>query len=289
MSLVRGYQPSPRYQDPVLRMTFARLVTHYWANAAWLPDGQLIRDASRLAGIPAVLAHGRLDVSSPWTPHGRSPTRGRAAGSPSSRTPATTPATPPSSTPSLPPPTGSPARDQRPVGPPVGARRHCLLADLRRGPGGRWPDVVPTVASERSPEARLPGGDTSVDGLALRSSVYADPELRSDRTTVRRVPDEQRVRRSARVLLVDWADRLLLVRLAAPVDGLPLWIAPGGGIEAGEDSLDAAVRELREELGIRLDPEQLTGPVWVQELDICVRPLHRDREHLPVRACRRGP
>ncbi len=65
MSLVRGYQPSPRYQDPVLRMTFARLVTHYWANAAWLPDGQLIRDASRLAGIPAVLAHGRLDVSSP--------------------------------------------------------------------------------------------------------------------------------------------------------------------------------------------------------------------------------
>jgi 8-oxo-dGTP diphosphatase len=124
------------------------------------------------------------------------------------------------------------------------------------------------VASERSPEARLPGGDTSVDGLALRSSVYADPELRSDRTTVRRVPDEQRVRRSARVLLVDWADRLLLVRLAAPVDGLPLWIAPGGGIEAGEDSLDAAVRELREELGIRLDPEQLTGPVWVQELDI---------------------
>ena len=65
VSLVRGYRPSPRYDDPVFRMTFARLVSHYWAHAAWLPDGQLLRDASRLGGIPAVLAHGRLDVSGP--------------------------------------------------------------------------------------------------------------------------------------------------------------------------------------------------------------------------------
>lgn len=65
VSLARGYRPSPRYDDPVFRMTFARLVTHYWAHAAWLPDGHLLRDASRLGGIPAVLAHGRLDVSSP--------------------------------------------------------------------------------------------------------------------------------------------------------------------------------------------------------------------------------
>lgn len=77
-----------------------------------------------------------------------------------------------------------------------------------------------------------------------------------------------RVRRSAGVLLVDRADRLVLLRLAAAVEGLPLWIAPGGGIEPGEDPFDAAGRELREELGVRLDRDQLTGPVWVQELDI---------------------
>ncbi len=59
------HQPDPRYADPVFRLAFARLVTHYWRHAAWLPDGILLREAGRLAGIPGVLVHGRLDVSSP--------------------------------------------------------------------------------------------------------------------------------------------------------------------------------------------------------------------------------
>jgi proline iminopeptidase len=59
------HQPDPRYDDPVFRLAFARLVTHYWRHAAWLPDGILLREAGRLAGIPGVLVHGRLDVSSP--------------------------------------------------------------------------------------------------------------------------------------------------------------------------------------------------------------------------------
>jgi proline iminopeptidase len=46
-------------------MAFARLVTHYWLNAAWIEDGSLLRDAGRLATIPAVLIHGRSDLSSP--------------------------------------------------------------------------------------------------------------------------------------------------------------------------------------------------------------------------------
>jgi proline iminopeptidase len=60
-----GHRHDPRYDDPRFRMCFARIVTHYWSNAAFLEDGQLGRDARRLAGIPGVLIHGRLDVSSP--------------------------------------------------------------------------------------------------------------------------------------------------------------------------------------------------------------------------------
>ncbi|GAA1530887.1 prolyl aminopeptidase [Streptomyces albidochromogenes] len=46
-------------------LAFVRICTHYFANDAWLEDGQLLRDAGRLAGIPAVLIHGRLDLGSP--------------------------------------------------------------------------------------------------------------------------------------------------------------------------------------------------------------------------------
>jgi proline iminopeptidase len=60
-----GVQPSLRYKDPAFRMTFARLVTHYWSNAAWLEDGELVRNAHRLAGIPGLMVDGRLDVSGP--------------------------------------------------------------------------------------------------------------------------------------------------------------------------------------------------------------------------------
>jgi proline iminopeptidase len=46
-------------------MTFARIVSHYFHHRAWLADGQLLRDAHRLAGIPGVLVHGRLDLGGP--------------------------------------------------------------------------------------------------------------------------------------------------------------------------------------------------------------------------------
>lgn len=57
--------PDPRFADPAFRACFARLVTHYWRHAAWLEEDELLRGAGRLAGIPAVLVHGRLDVSAP--------------------------------------------------------------------------------------------------------------------------------------------------------------------------------------------------------------------------------
>jgi len=65
ISLTPGHRSSPQFDDPQFRLGLARLVTHYWRHAAFLEQDQLIRDASRLNGIPGVLIHGRFDVSSP--------------------------------------------------------------------------------------------------------------------------------------------------------------------------------------------------------------------------------
>jgi proline iminopeptidase len=63
---IRGDEPgNRRYLDPRFRLGFARLVTHYWRHAAWLPDGKLLRDVTRLSAIPGILIHGGLDISSP--------------------------------------------------------------------------------------------------------------------------------------------------------------------------------------------------------------------------------
>ncbi|WP_093802361.1 prolyl aminopeptidase [Streptomyces sp. Wb2n-11] len=48
------------------RTALVRLASHYFAHGAWLDEGQLLRDAGRLAGIPGVLLHGRHDLSSPY-------------------------------------------------------------------------------------------------------------------------------------------------------------------------------------------------------------------------------
>lgn len=65
VSLTPGHQPSARFEDPAFRYRFARLVTHYWRNGAFLPEGQLIADAPKLNDISGTMIHGRLDVSSP--------------------------------------------------------------------------------------------------------------------------------------------------------------------------------------------------------------------------------
>jgi proline iminopeptidase len=60
-----GHQLSPRYEDPRFRLCFARLVTHYWSNGAFLGDDQLFHEADRIADIPVLMVHGRLDISGP--------------------------------------------------------------------------------------------------------------------------------------------------------------------------------------------------------------------------------
>jgi len=65
ISLAPGMVPDPRYADPTFRQVFARLVTHYWSNGCFLDGASILPAMGRLAGIPAVLIHGRYDVSGP--------------------------------------------------------------------------------------------------------------------------------------------------------------------------------------------------------------------------------
>jgi proline iminopeptidase len=55
------------YSDrpPDAQLAFVRICALYFSNAAWLEEGVLLRNANRLAGIPGVLIHGRLDMGSP--------------------------------------------------------------------------------------------------------------------------------------------------------------------------------------------------------------------------------
>jgi proline iminopeptidase len=58
------YNGARRHSEAAL-ICFARLVTHYFANAGFLEDDQLLRDAHRLADIPGVMVHGRFDIQGP--------------------------------------------------------------------------------------------------------------------------------------------------------------------------------------------------------------------------------
>ncbi|HEX4635349.1 MAG TPA: NUDIX domain-containing protein [Rhizomicrobium sp.] len=63
-------------------------------------------------------------------------------------------------------------------------------------------------------------------------------------------------RQAGRAILRDDAGRVLLIHFVLP--NMTFWATPGGGMEPGETPLAAAIRELREELGIEVS---LQGPV----------------------------
>ena len=56
---------SPRFADPSFRMAFARIVTHYVHNYAWLEDNILLRAAAAIADIPGIMVNGRFDLQAP--------------------------------------------------------------------------------------------------------------------------------------------------------------------------------------------------------------------------------
>jgi len=58
-------EPNIHYEDPRFRLGFARVVTHYFRNLAWL-DTPILDQMDRIAHLPAVLINSRLDLSVPF-------------------------------------------------------------------------------------------------------------------------------------------------------------------------------------------------------------------------------
>jgi 8-oxo-dGTP pyrophosphatase MutT (NUDIX family) len=80
------------------------------------------------------------------------------------------------------------------------------------------------------------------------------------------------------VVVLDPTDRVLLIPARDPVraDCPGWWELPGGGLDPGEDPVDAVRRELWEEAGIR---DADIGPcVWTQQVSFTFAGLHFDQD-----------
>jgi 8-oxo-dGTP pyrophosphatase MutT (NUDIX family) len=70
-------------------------------------------------------------------------------------------------------------------------------------------------------------------------------------------------RQAGRVLVIDPAGRVLLLEGFDPAQpDRRYWFTIGGGLDDGENTAQAAIRELREEAGIVAAAHQMAGPVW---------------------------
>ena len=76
-------------------------------------------------------------------------------------------------------------------------------------------------------------------------------------------------RHAARVLLVDGAGRVLLFLGGDPdlPDGGSWWITPGGGLDEGETHREGAAREVLEETGLVLHPDDLGDVVLERQVE----------------------
>ena len=65
VSLDPNRGPMLSEDDPAYLKVFATLVIHYWKHGGFMSDQPIMENMHRIAHIPAVLIHGKLDVSSP--------------------------------------------------------------------------------------------------------------------------------------------------------------------------------------------------------------------------------
>ena len=65
MTLLPHPEVIEEFTGPDKAIAIARIENHYMANNGWLEEGQLLRDAGKLKGIPGVIVQGRHDCCTP--------------------------------------------------------------------------------------------------------------------------------------------------------------------------------------------------------------------------------
>lgn len=67
ITLLPEPETSDKFGEDHFALAFARIENHYFVHGGWLEEGQLLRDAHKLAGIPGLIVHGRYDMPCPAT------------------------------------------------------------------------------------------------------------------------------------------------------------------------------------------------------------------------------
>jgi isopentenyldiphosphate isomerase len=95
--------------------------------------------------------------------------------------------------------------------------------------------------------------------------------------------------RAAHVWIVATEGRILLQRRSPQKENNPaLWdVSAAGHLSAGETSIDAAIREVREELGLRLRPQELQFMTTLRESCVLNRGTYIDNEFHDIFIVRR--
>ncbi|WP_025659840.1 prolyl aminopeptidase [Rhizobium sp. IBUN] len=65
ITLLPEKSTSGKFEDADFAYAFSRIENHFFVNAGWMDEGQLLRDAYKLKDIPGVIVHGRYDMPCP--------------------------------------------------------------------------------------------------------------------------------------------------------------------------------------------------------------------------------
>ena len=65
VTLLPSQDTLDHFTSPEVAVAIARIENHYMANLGWLADGELLRGAEKLRGIPGVIVQGRHDCCTP--------------------------------------------------------------------------------------------------------------------------------------------------------------------------------------------------------------------------------
>jgi len=91
-----------------------------------------------------------------------------------------------------------------------------------------------------------------------------------------------RLRRAARIIVLDQEARALMFRFDVP-GRAPFWVTAGGECEPQESFAEAARRELFEETGIRADPGREIARLTPQFVTVEGEPVQADERYFLVR------